>query len=86
MDLLTTKLFTDPVAWGEHFLINRDGSRITYWPHQVEDLRCTARHAVHLDGRDVGKTYSIITHALHFAFTTQGGKGLIIAREPSVAP
>ncbi len=33
----------------------------------------------HLDGRDVGKSVCISTDALHFAFTTRGGQGLIAA-------
>jgi len=69
----------DPVLWGEHYLRNRDGSRRRYWPHQVEDLRCEDRNIVHQDGRDVGKTCALATDALHFAFTTTGGQGLIAA-------
>ena len=33
-------LLADPVAWGESYLKNRNGARRSYWPHQVEDLRC----------------------------------------------
>lgn len=69
----------DPVLWGESYLSNRDGSTRSYWPHQVEDLRCDERNIVHLDGREAGKTANIITDALHFAFTTRGGQGLIAA-------
>jgi hypothetical protein len=69
----------DPVLWGEHYLRNRDGSERSYWPHQVEDLRCPDRNIIHLDGRDCGKTIALSTDALHFAFTTIGGQGLIAA-------
>jgi hypothetical protein len=69
----------DPVDWGEEYLRSRDGSRRAYWPHQVEDLRCRDRNIIHLDGRDVGKTCVLTTDALHFAFTTSGGQGLIAA-------
>jgi len=69
----------DPVLWGEHYLRNRDGSRRSYWPHQAEDLRCPATSIIHLDGRAVGKTIALSTDALHFAFTTIGGQGLIAA-------
>jgi len=69
----------DPVLWGQHYLRNRDGSKRTYWPHQVEDLLCGERNVIHLDGRDVGKSCVLATDALHFAFTTQGGQGLIAA-------
>ena len=69
----------DPVTWGEHYLRNRDGSRRVYWPHQAEDLRCRERNIIHQDGRDGGKTIALTTDALHFAFTTHGGQGLIAA-------
>ncbi|HPD17988.1 MAG TPA: hypothetical protein PLE19_23880 [Planctomycetota bacterium] len=69
----------DPVLWGEHYLRNRDGSRRRYWPHQVEDLRCPALNIVHQDGRAVGKTISLSTDVLHFAFTGRGRQGLIAA-------
>ena len=69
----------DPVLWGEHYLRSRDGSKRSYWPHQVEDLRCPEPNIIHLDGRDSGKTIALSTDALHFAFTTIGGQGLIAA-------
>jgi len=69
----------DPATWGEHYLRNRDGSPRRYWPHQVEDLRAPDPQIVHLDGRDCGKTISLTTDVLHFAFTTRGGLGLVAA-------
>ena len=69
----------DPVAWGEHYLRNRDGSARKFWSHQVEDLRCEERNVIHLDGRDVGKSQTLITDVLHYAFTTSGGQGLVAA-------
>ena len=69
----------DPVAWGEHYLTSRDGSKRSYWPHQVEDLRSSERNIIHLDGRDTGKSVSLCTDVLHFAFTTRGGQGLVAA-------
>ena len=69
----------DPVLWGEHYLRNRGGSKRSYWPHQAEDLRCPEPNIIHLDGRDTGKTVVLSTDALHFAFTTIGGQGLIAA-------
>lgn len=68
-----------PVLWGQTYLRNRDGSAREYWPHQMEDLRCDSKNVIHLDGRDVGKSVCISTDALHFAFTTRGGQGLIAA-------
>jgi hypothetical protein len=78
-DLTLGRQLADPVAWGEHFLVNRDGSRRAYWPHQVEDLRCEARNIIHQDGRDCGKTIALTTDALHFAFITRSGQGLLAA-------
>jgi hypothetical protein len=69
----------DPVLWGEKYLINRDGSPREYWPHQIEDMKCEERNIIHLDGRDCGKSCVLTTDALHFAFTTRGGQGLIAA-------
>ena len=67
------------MSWGEHYLRNRDGSERGYWPHQAEDLLAPEKNIIHLDGRGVGKTISLSTDALHFAFTTMGGQGLIAA-------
>ena len=72
-------IINDQVKWGEFFLLNRDKSRRKYWSHQKEDLRSDARFIVHKDGRDTGKTVSLITHLLHYAFTTRGGSALVAA-------
>lgn len=69
----------DSVLWGESYLRNRDSSPRRYWQHQIDDLRCDDRNIIHLDGRDVGKSCVLTTDALHFAFTTRGGQGLIAA-------
>ena len=69
----------DPVLWGQAYLYNRDGSSRSYWDHQKEDLRCSHKNIIHLDGRDVGKSIVLSTDALHYAFTTRGGQGLIAA-------
>ncbi|MHB9131158.1 MAG: terminase large subunit domain-containing protein [Armatimonadota bacterium] len=69
----------NPVVWGEHFLRNRDGAPRSYWSHQIDDLLCTARNVIHLDGRDVGKSVNLTTDALHFGFTSTGKQGLIAA-------
>lgn len=69
----------NPALWGEKYLVNRDGSVRRYWSHQVDDLKCGERNIIHLDGRDVGKSIVLTTDALHFAFTTRGGQGLIAA-------
>jgi len=69
----------DPALWGQSYLRNRDGSPRVYWPHQVEDLRSEERNIIHLDGRGAGKSISLTTDALHFAFTTRGGQGLVAA-------
>lgn len=63
----------------EDFPRNRNGTERTYWPHQAEDLLAPEKNIIHLDGRGVGKTISLSTDALHFAFTTLGGQGLIAA-------
>ena len=72
-------ILKDPVRWGEFFLLNRDRSRRKYWSHQKDDLRCKASFIVHRDGRDTGKTVSLTTHLLHYAFTTRGGSVLVAA-------
>ena len=69
----------DPVLWGQSYLRNRDGSARDYWPHQVEDLRCEDRNIIHLDGRDSGKSISLTTDALHFAFTSRGAQSIVAA-------
>lgn len=69
----------NPVSWGQHYLRNRNGSPREYWQHQTEDLLAPEKNIIHLDGRGVGKTISLSTDALHFAFTTMGGQGLIAA-------
>lgn len=71
------EILRSPVKWGERYLWNRDGSRRTYWDHQIEDLLCSERNICHLDGRDVGKSISLSTDALHYCFITRGGLGLI---------
>jgi len=71
------KILTDPVRWGETFLLNRDGSQRQFWEHQKEDLRCKSKNIIHQDGRDVGKSVCIVTDLLHYAFTTKGGSGLV---------
>lgn len=78
-ELKLAQTLLDPVLWGEAYLRNRNGCERTYWPHQVEDLRCDHKNIIHLDGRDVGKTWSLSTDALHYAFTTKGGQGLVAA-------
>ncbi|MHB1462033.1 MAG: terminase large subunit domain-containing protein [Armatimonadota bacterium] len=40
-------------------------------------MNCKDRNIIHLDGRDSGKSISLTTDALHFAFTKRGGQGLI---------
>ena len=71
------KTLADPVLWGQAYLRNRDGQERVYWPHQIDDLRCSGRNIIHLDGRDVGKSVCISTDALHFAFTHRGSQGLV---------
>ena len=68
-----------PVLWGQAYLRNRDGSVRAYWEHQVQDLCCSHKNIIHLDGRDAGKSICITTDALHYAFTTRGGQGLVAA-------
>ena len=69
----------NPRLWGEHYLMNRDGSARRYWQHQNEDLECSAANIIHLDGRDTGKTVDIATLALHHAFVKKGGSVLVAA-------
>jgi len=66
-----------PVRWGQAYLRNRNGTPRVYWPHQVEDLHAKETNIVHLDGRGAGKSSSLTTDVLHFAFTTRGGQGLV---------
>jgi len=73
------KILSNPLSWGEHYLRNRDGSPRSYWPHQAEDLQCTEKNIIHLDGRDTGKSVVLSTDALHFAFTNYGVQGLVAA-------
>ncbi|HOF87395.1 MAG TPA: hypothetical protein PLZ36_04710 [Armatimonadota bacterium] len=78
-DLELAATLADPVCWGEHHLLNRDGSPRQYWAHQLTDLRHPSRNIIHLDGRDSGKSVSLTTDALHYGYTTRGGQGLIAA-------
>ena len=73
------RILLDPVLWGQAYLRNRDGSPRAYWPHQAEDLGCDRSNIIHLDGRDSGKTWTLATDVLHYAFTTGGGSGLVAA-------
>jgi hypothetical protein len=68
-----------PLLWGQTHLKNRDGSPRADWPHQREDLLCPDRNIIHLDGRATGKSVSLSTLVLHFAFITRGGQGLVAA-------
>jgi len=67
------------VEWARLFLVTRTGEPLVLWRHQAEELRDTSRFIVHQDGCEVGKTVCIVVDALHFAFITQGGLGLIVA-------
>lgn len=69
----------DPVAFGERMLVNRDGSPRRYRDYQVQDLRCTDKRIVHLDGRAVGKTVNLATLLLHFTFVNKGKSVLVAA-------
>ena len=71
------RLLLDPVRWGEAYLRNRDRSPRAYWQHQADDLRCKGKNIIHLDGRDCGKSISLATDVLHYAFITLGGSGLV---------
>jgi len=73
------RILADPVEWARLFLVTRTGGPLVPWPHQAEELRDPARFIVHQDGCEVGKTICIVVDALHFAFITQGGLGLIVA-------
>ncbi len=73
------QMLSSPILWGQHYLMNRDGSPREYWPHQMEDLECKERNIIHLDGRGVGKSVCLTTDVLHFAFTNYGVQGLIAA-------
>ncbi len=46
---------------GQAYLNNKDGARRTYCEHQKEDLSCSNKNIVHLDGRDSGKCLSFDT-------------------------
>ncbi|GEM_PF-358881 len=72
-DRKLAQTLADPVLWDQAYLGNRDGSRRTYWPHQVEDLLCSDKNIIHLDGRDVGKSVCIGTDALYFAAAAARG-------------
>lgn len=78
------RILRNPRLWGERYLRNRDGGARRYWPHQNEDLECTAGNIIHLDGRDSGKTVDIATLALHHAFVRKGGSVLVYTEEPIV--
>ena len=73
------RILADPVEWARLFLVTRTGEPLVLWRHQAEELRDTSRFIVHQDGCEVGKTVCIVVDALHFAFITQGGLGLIVA-------
>ncbi len=73
------KYRTSPVAWGEAFLANRDGSPRRYRSYQKDDLLCAARSVVHVDGRAVGKTIDVSTLVLWFAHVHKGKSVLVVA-------
>ncbi len=72
-------IISDPVKWAEFYLKNRNCKSRKYWKHQREDLRCQDEYIVHQDGRETGKSVSLVTHVLHYAFITMGGSALIVA-------
>ena len=73
------KILSDPVLWGEFYFKNRNSTKRQYWQHQKDDLRCNDKYIIHLDGRETGKSVSLITHVLHYSFITQGGSVLVAA-------
>ncbi|MCZ7586507.1 MAG: terminase family protein [Deltaproteobacteria bacterium] len=73
------RVLLDPVLWGQAYLHNRDNTRRVFWKHQADDLRCERDSIIHLDGRDSGKTWTLASDVLHFAFITRGGSGLVAA-------
>jgi len=73
------KYRSDPLRWGETFLVNRDGSPRRYRPYQKEDLRCMSRRVVHRDGRSVGKTIDLSTLLLWYATVHKGKSALCVA-------
>lgn len=74
-DLL--RLLADPAAWGEANLKNRNMTPVRFWPHQLEDLRNPSTKIIHQDGREAGKTVSLVAGLLHYSFITLGGSALV---------
>lgn len=70
---------TNPAAWGEAFLVNRDGSPRLYRDYQKDDLLCSANRIAHLDGRSVGKTIDLATLVLWYASVHKGKAALVVA-------
>lgn len=71
------RVLADPVRWGEANLKNRDGTPVRFWEHQIVDLRSASTKIIHQDGREAGKTRSLVAGLLHYSFTTKGGSALV---------
>ena len=69
----------NPMAWGEAFLVNRDGSPRRYRAYQKDDLLCSSKRIVHLDGRSVGKSIDLSTLLLWYAHVHKGKSALVVA-------
>lgn len=69
----------NPVAWGEAFLVDRDGSPRRYRDYQKDDLLCSSNRIAHLDGRSVGKTIDLATLLLWYANVNKGKSALVVA-------
>jgi replicative DNA helicase len=63
----------DPVVWARKEL------NITLRPYQELMIKCTAQRRMSRTGRRVGKTISMGIHCLHYAYTHEKKKILIIA-------
>jgi len=73
---LTTE--PDAVRWSEAMLHDhRSGTLLKLWPHQAKELRLDSSRIIHQDGRETGKTVSLVASLLHYACTTQRGTGLV---------
>ena len=78
-ELEEASILMDPVKWAEKHLKMQNGEPwVARW-YQAEMLRCTASRKVVRAGRRIGKTDTIAVDILHFAFTNDNKRILLVA-------
>ena len=72
-------MLMDPVKWAEKHLTMQNGEPwVARW-YQAEMLRCSSNRKVVRAGRRIGKTDTIAVDILHFSFTNNSKRVLLVA-------